>query len=279
MPKKHLVAVFVMFLLFTFSSQTYSQKIFNQNPDQIVSEADMQLSSNDRLVMHVLRTIHSAEMAYAAAFGQGNYGRLDELLATDLIDESLASGEKYGYRFSISVHYPTATTPPAFEVKAVPVIRRPRRLSFYLNEACEIRGADKLGREATVNDPIIEPCGASPRSENERYSMMSLRTIHSAQMTYASTYGAGEYGTLAQLYDTFLVRTGFALATTYKGYVCTMTVTPSTSSTPARFTISVVPQNYGRTGIRSFYIDEKGVLRGADKQGQPADETDPPIND
>ena len=98
-------------------------------------------------------------------------------------------------------------------------------------------------------------------------------------MTYASTYGAGQYGTLAQLYDANLVRTGFALATTYKGYVCTMTVVPSTTTTPARFSVIVVPQNYGRTGIRSFYIDENGILRGADKQGQPADETDPPIED
>lgn len=271
--------MFVMFLLFSFSFQTFSQKTFNQKSDQIISEADAELSSNDRLVMHVLRTIHSAEMAYSATFGTGNYGRLDELLATDLIDASLATGEKYGYRFTVSVQFPTATTLPSFEIKAVPAIRRPRRLSFYLNETCEIRGADKWGREATINDPVIEPCGASPHSENERYSILSLRTIHGAQMTYASTSGNGEYGTFAQLYDANLVRTGFALATTYKGYVCTMTVTPSTPSTPARFTISVVPQDYGRSGIRSFYIDEKGVLRGADKQGQPADENDPPIED
>lgn len=270
--------MFVMLLIFTFSSQTFSQKTFNQKSDQIISEVDAELSPNDRLVMHVLRTIHSAEMAYSATFGNGNYGRLDELLATDLIDASLATGVKYGYHFTVSAQFASTTAPPSFEVKAVPVIRRPRKLSFYLNEACEIRGADKLGREATINDPVIEPCGASPRSENERYSMMSLRTIHSAQMTYASTYGAGQYGTLAQLYDFNLVRTGFALATVYKGYVCTMTVIPTTATMPARFIVRIVPQIYGRTGIRSFYIDETGVLRGADKQGQPADENDPPID-
>jgi len=93
-----------------------------------------------------------------------------------------------------------------------------------------------------------------------------------------ATYGNGLYGTFAELYQANLVVTGFALASVYRGCSATMTVTPPTTTTPARFVLKIVPQEYGRTGIRSFYIDETGVLRGADKHGLPADETDPPID-
>ncbi len=279
MTRKHFFVMFVLSFVFVFSFQAFSQKTSDQKNNQIISGADVQLSSNDRLVMHVMRTLHSAEMAFSAVFGAGNYGSLEQLAEYDLVDASIASGEKYGYRFTVSRQFPTAMTPPSFEIKAVPVIRRPRKLSFYLNETCEIRGADKLGREATVNDPIIEPCGASPRAGNESAAISSMRTIHGAQMTYQATSGAGEYGTLAELYDANVIRTGFALVSIYRGYSCTMIVTRSTPSTPARFTLKVVPTEYGRTGIRSFYMDESGVLRGADKQGLPADENDPPVED
>jgi hypothetical protein len=36
-----------------------------------------------------------------------------------------------------------------------------------------------------------------------------------------------------------------------------------------------VPVAYGKSGIHSFYIDARGVLRGGDKKGAPASPTDP----
>jgi hypothetical protein len=38
-----------------------------------------------------------------------------------------------------------------------------------------------------------------------------------------------------------------------------------------------VPAVYGESGIHSFYIDARGVLRGGDKGGGRASKTDPPI--
>jgi hypothetical protein len=35
--------------------------------------------------------------------------------------------------------------------------------------------------------------------------------------------------------------------------------------------------HYGEMGIRSFYIDTSGIVRGADKNGAPADVNDPPV--
>ena len=266
MKIKYSVVVALLALTFVFSSQALARA------------ADIELSWNDRLVMHALRTVHSAETSYQMTSGSGNYGTLQSLQQQELVDAGLASGDKYGYRFTLLIRPASASQLESFELTATPLVRRARFLSFYINEACEIRGDDKFGRNATVADPVIEPCGASPRTENERLSISSLRTIHGGQMTYQATSGNGNYGTFGQLYDAFLIRTGFVLASSYRGYTAEMTVTHATATSPARFNVRIVPQQYGRTGIRSFYIDESGVLRGADKQGAPANETDPPID-
>jgi hypothetical protein len=45
-----------------------------------------------------------------------------------------------------------------------------------------------------------------------------------------------------------------------------------------RFQIVAVPLSYGSSGRRSFYIDETGVIRGADNRGAEATELTPPLN-
>ena len=275
MSKKQIAIVFFLSLFLTFNA--FSQRKADQNSEAAAVSNDVQLSWNDRLVMHALRSIHSAEMAFQMTYGAGNFGTLQQLNTAELIDPILATGEKYGYNFSVVAFPASSVTPPTFEVRATPRIRRARYLSFYLNETCEIRGADKQGREAGAGDPVIEPCGASPRSENERLSMQSMRSIHSAQATYQATVGAGLFGSFEQLFQANLAVNGFALVRIYRGYSATMTTVPPTATMPARFVLKIVPTEYGRTGIRSFYIDETGVLRGADKHGLPADENDPPV--
>lgn len=276
MSKKQITVITVLFLLLTFN--TPAQKLLSQKYEQPVSEINyVVIGNNDRFVMHALRALHSAEMTYQATYGAGAFGDLVNLNAAELIDPLIASGERYGYRFTLTATAPTASTLAAFELKATPADRRAKRLSFYMNEACDIRGEIKFGREATVADPIIESCGTSQRTENERLSIASLRMIFAAQMNYRDTYGAGDYGSLDNLYQTSLATTGFALTRIYRGYVCAMTVTARTATTPPRFALKIVPQEYGRSGIKSFYLDETGILRGADKRGQPADENDPPI--
>ncbi|MBX7055215.1 MAG: hypothetical protein K1X36_09685 [Pyrinomonadaceae bacterium] len=237
------------------------------------------LSWNDQMVLNSMRFIHSAEMAHRNTFGNGSYATLQALQQADLVDAGLASGQKYGYRFTLTVRFATATMQPGFELTASPLVRRARYLSFYLNEACDIRGAEKAGRDATISDPIIQACGTSLTTENESYARGSLRTIHSAQMTYLSTYGAGQYGTPAQLFNTDLVTTGFVLSYIWRGYSASFSVTAPTSAAPARFTVGIVPTIYGRTGKYSYFIDETGVLRGGDKNGGPADQNDPPVAD
>ncbi len=276
MSKKHLAAAFVILLITALSSQTFAQKTFDQKLDQPTSD-EVGMSPDNRLVMHAMRTIHSAETTYSQTVGAGNFASLYVLMTNGLIDNNLGFGEKYNYRFTVSFTYATSNSAPSFEVKAVPIYREPRNFSFYVNENCEIRGASKFGREATIKDPVIESCTVFPRDENEKAVIVSLREIHHAQMTYASTYGNGNYGTFNELYNNNLVTTGFALSSVYKGYFSSMTLLMQGPATPARFSVKIAPQVYGRMGTRSFYIDETGVLRGADKQGFFANETDPPI--
>ncbi|MGH9948498.1 MAG: hypothetical protein ACRD6X_15070, partial [Pyrinomonadaceae bacterium] len=64
----------------------------------------------------------------------------------------------------------------------------------------------------------------------------------------------------------------------YFGYAYTVNTTVQSTNTLASFMISAVPVTYGVNGFRSFFIDTSGVIRGADHNGGPADENDPPIN-
>jgi hypothetical protein len=41
------------------------------------------------------------------------------------------------------------------------------------------------------------------------------------------------------------------------------------------YVLTAVPQTYGPNGQRSFYLDQSGVTRGADRKGAPATASDP----
>ncbi len=45
----------------------------------------------------------------------------------------------------------------------------------------------------------------------------------------------------------------------------------------SRFEASAVPLEYGKTGRMSFFVDESGVLRGADNGGGFATVADKPV--
>ena len=58
-----------------------------------------------------------------------------------------------------------------------------------------------------------------------------------------------------------------------------MTIETFPGGPPPSFKIWAVPQVYGTTAIRSFFIDQTGVFRGGDKNGGEANQNDPPINE
>jgi type IV pilus assembly protein PilA len=116
---------------------------------------------------------------------------------------------------------------------------------------------------------------AARRAANEGSAISALRTLHGAQMTYASTYGNGNYagtaaaaGTtaLTQLYGTagaIGLIDGVLSSGTKAGYNFSGNRAASTASTPATFLFSANPTNTSgvtQTGARRFGIATEGVL-------------------
>mgnify|MGYP000868810950 CR=1 FL=1 len=111
---------------------------------------------------------------------------------------------------------------------------------------------------------------ASRRSANEGSAISALRTIHGAQVTYQSTTGAGNFGTLANLNSAGLVDTvlsnATAAANAKSGYFYTMNVTAAASGAPSVFDCMSSPVThtstsaFAATGSRFFLITEVGVV-------------------
>src|SRR3569623_1908756 len=113
---------------------------------------------------------------------------------------------------------------------------------------------------------------ASKRSANEGSAISAMRLLHGAQMTYQSSYGAGEYAgdigagtaaTLATLLASTLIDDvlGSASKSGYN-YVGGREVASDTS--PAQFYFSAVPIStnaLAATGNHRFGIATDGVLR------------------
>jgi type IV pilus assembly protein PilA len=119
---------------------------------------------------------------------------------------------------------------------------------------------------------------ASRRAANEGATMSALRTIHSAETTHQATYGNGSFTDLAELGQRGLISPELAQGKRY-GYKFALRVKPDEAGTLPGFEVVAIPEVYGTTGVRSFYLDETGVLRAANNRGAPATEQDDPMDD
>lgn len=119
---------------------------------------------------------------------------------------------------------------------------------------------------------------ASRRAANEASAINILRTIAASEATYQSTSGNGEFGTLRELANAQLIDVRLARGTR-NGYRFMVRVKPTLSpDEPASYEAVAMPISYRRSGLRSFYIDETGVIRFADKRGAEADADDAPLD-
>jgi len=122
-------------------------------------------AANESSAIYSLRTISSAEMIYQSEFQK--YGTLQELAANNLIDQSLGSGVKNGYRFTVKL---TNDNPDSsgFAVIGVPDdYRKTGTRSFYVDETLVIRASNNLGMPASSNDA---PLDATPMRQNVQQS-------------------------------------------------------------------------------------------------------------
>jgi hypothetical protein len=95
-----------------------------------------------------------------------------------------------------------------------------------------------------------------------------LRMIASAESTYKEGAGKGSYGSLDQLVEAKLI--GPKEMFDHYGYKFEVTALSD------HFEATAMPVEYGKTGKRSFFVDQTGVVRGDDHGGGPANALDKP---
>ena len=144
------------------------------------------------------------------------------------------------------------------------------------------RGMAVAGLVMSITSLCVAPVGivlaiaipnllASYRAANEGSAQSSMRTITQAQLTYQST--VAKYATLQELADRGLIAPELGSGIK-NGYRFTVTID---SENPEHFELTGVPVTYGKTGVRSFYIDETFVMRAADNFGGPPTAMDDPV--
>jgi hypothetical protein len=115
---------------------------------------------------------------------------------------------------------------------------------------------------------IVTESDRPPMASNEAIAKSALRMIVSAEAAYQADKGKGSFGSLEQLVEQGLLYKDFLEK---HGYKIELIVTGT------KFEATAVPVEYGKSGTMSFFIDESGVLRGADRGGAPASLADKPI--
>ena len=102
---------------------------------------------------------------------------------------------------------------------------------------------------------------------DEMMAMGGLRMIASAENMYKDNAGKGSYGSLDDLVKAKMVDKEFL---NNYGYRFEVTVSGD------HFEATATPVEYGKTGKRSFFVDQTGVVRGDDHNGGPANAMDKP---
>jgi hypothetical protein len=128
---------------------------------------------------------------------------------------------------------------------------------------CSMLHSKSEGRSGSESRPEQMP---QVIAGNEMAAQARLRSIVTAEMAY-QVEGAGSYATLEELIQKGTMRDPSQGKLT--GYRFDVKVKPG------GFEATAVPERFGVTGKRSFYVDESGVLRAADKGGLPATSADP----
>lgn len=103
---------------------------------------------------------------------------------------------------------------------------------------------------------------------NENMAVYALNRIAGAQSAYKDERQKGRYATLEELIAEELLEKTFLENSEYNFELDVAT---------DKFEISATPKSYGKTGRRSFILDQTGTVRGADHKGEPAATDDPAV--
>jgi len=114
----------------------------------------------------------------------------------------------------------------------------------------------------------------SRMSANEASAAGAMRTLSTSEVSFQTAAfqdgdgdGLGDYGTLAQLGDpdgagaTPPYIDAVLTAGQKQGYTFTVVVTAGAAAVAPSYVCNADPTNLGRTGFRTFFVDESGVIR------------------
>ena len=126
------------------------------------------------------------------------------------------------------------------------------------------------GCAATITPPAGETSQSAQSppqvtAANEIAVMVRLRAIAGAEAVHYSE--SVRYAALEELMNKQLLND--TSQGKLRGYRIEVRLKPD------GFEATAVPNTYGVTGKRSFYVDQTNVLRGGDKAGSPATASDP----
>ncbi len=259
------------------------------------------IAADEAAAVAFLRTVNTAAVTYAstynvgypkslAAMGESPDGRFSQEHA-GLIDKTLASGMKAGYTITYRpgpavdgrIDTYTAVTRPAQYGKT-------GKRSFFTDQSGVIRETQE-DRDPAVKDPPVGTV-TNPRENeeggdtaaNQARAVGALRTVNTAAVYYASMYNVGYPKSLAamgegegapnQEHAGLIDKT---LASGKKsGYIFTYRPGPLVNGRIDTYTVVARPMQYGKTGIRSFFTDQSGVIRVTNENREPT-AGDPPI--
>jgi hypothetical protein len=123
--------------------------------------------------------------------------------------------------------------------------------------------------------PVPSPTDVNPAAPaasaaaRETVIIHQLKLVKMAEIIHFSRHN--RYGAFEDL----VKDGGLNQAPTGLGYDIALTVTKEGNG----YEIQAKPREYGPSGQRSFWLDETGVLRGANHFGGPASAEDPPVID
>jgi hypothetical protein len=233
--------------------------------------------ANEMSAVNVMQVMADAETNYRKGAGKGACADIKTLIGSNLIEGKLEKDIKNGYRFLV-VNYPLG----GCEITATPLSVSDGDRSFYFStDDSLIRAGKKNGKPADKNDKLLSdsfeekeekpkpPVGGMPM---EGAAISTLRTLQGAQGTYMATSGGGaccaDFPTMVSL---GLIKPDLADGEDM-GYRFKFN---KVSASNYEITATPVSTTFNS---RSFFISPLDGLRGAVKNGAPADKKDPPVD-
>jgi len=167
-----------------------------------------------------------------------------------------------------SAHDPSVTMPAAMREFLMRLSPAPQAITYAMSN--EGFGAlHELHLPKTFVIAMVAGSASAtketPPEVNESVAISALQMIVQAEKEYKSGPGKGSYGSLE-----VLVKQGGFPREMLDKYGYRFDVTASGD----HFEANAVPNEYGKTGRRSFFVDQSGIVRGDDHLGGPANAAD-----